>query len=162
MNVQGVSKSRFFMWRTLFAVAHADDIVTDEELGFMAYVLDDVQFSAEQTETLRDDLKTPKDVEKMFAGISAQEDRVQFFNFARDLVWVDGDFGSEEQSVMIKLQKTHYENVDMNDLIGNVSLQFEDDVQQIRSEAKQPPRKNGVNFRNVIHSFHRRFMRLFK
>ena len=45
-----VSESRFYMWRTLFAVAHADNVVADEEVEFMAHILEDVEFSDHQTE----------------------------------------------------------------------------------------------------------------
>ena len=39
-----VSESRFYMWRTLFSVAHADNVVTDEEIAFMAHILEDINF----------------------------------------------------------------------------------------------------------------------
>ena len=51
-----VSESQFYMWRTLFAVAHADSIVADEEVAFMASVLNDINFTPEQTEVLKDDI----------------------------------------------------------------------------------------------------------
>ncbi len=122
-----ISDSRFYMWRTLFAVAHADNIVTDEELEFMAHVLEDVAFTTAQTDMLKDDIMNPKDVEKMFQGVTDQSDRIEFFDFARDLVWVDGDFGSEEQSVMIKLHQEHIKRANVDDMIGKVTLELEDD-----------------------------------
>ncbi len=124
----GVNKSQFYMWRTLFAVAHADNIVTDEEIEFMAQILDEVDFSDEQVSILKDDIMNAKNVEDMFDGITEEADRVRFFDFARDLVWVDGDFGSEEQSVMIKLYQAHMKGTDVDKLVGTVSLELEEEV----------------------------------
>ena len=39
-----VSESRFYMWRAIFALAHADHIVTDEEYRFMQKALDTENF----------------------------------------------------------------------------------------------------------------------
>lgn len=123
-----ITDSRFYMWRTLFSVAHADNVVTDEEIEFMAHILEDVDFTDEQTDILKDDIVNPKNVELMFQGVTDQKDRIEFFDFARDLVWVDGDFGSEEQSVMIKLQQQHINRVNVDDMMEQIAtLQLEDD-----------------------------------
>ena len=122
-----ISDSRFYMWRTLFAVVHADSVVTDEEIGFMAHVLDDIDFSDEQTVILKDDIATAKNAEVLFDLVTEQQDRSEFFDLARDLVWVDGDFGTEEQSVMIKLQQAHIKKTDVDSLVGEVSLEFEEE-----------------------------------
>ncbi len=150
-----VTDSRLNMWRTLFAVAHADNIVTDEELEFMAHVLNDVDFTSEQTKTLKDDILHPKDVEEMFRGVTDEEDRSNFFNFARDLVWVDGDFGSEEQSVMIKLQQMHYKDVKLDDLIGNVELELEDEDRPANMNVQVQQNESGVI--SALSSFKRWF-----
>ena len=124
---EGVSDSQFYMWRTLFSIAHADNVVTDEEIRFMAHVLEDISFSDEQTSILKDDIINAKDVEQMFHGVTHQDDREKFFEFARDLVWVDGDYGSEEQAALIKLMNTQYKETDVDSMVGNVSLELEDD-----------------------------------
>ncbi|MGH1377215.1 MAG: hypothetical protein ACRBB3_00175 [Alphaproteobacteria bacterium] len=126
-----MSESRFYMWRTLFAVAHADDVVTDQEIEFMAHILEDIDFTIEQTAILKDDISNPKDVEEMFRGMNSVDDRKEFFDFARDLVWVDGEFGEPEQGVMVNLLQKHLKDVDFDDLVGNVSLQFEDDRESL-------------------------------
>lgn len=126
----GVNESEFYMWRTLFSVAHADNVVTDEEVSFMAAVLDDVEFSEEQITTLKDDTVNAKDPNVMFKGITSQDDRLEFFILARDLVWVDGDFASEEQSVMIELYKQNMKDISFDELIGRTSLEFEGEVKK--------------------------------
>ncbi len=125
---KGVNESQFYMWRTLFAVAHADDVVSDEEISFMAKALDDVSFSDEQTEILKDDILNAKDVEQMFDGIADEKDRQNFFKLARDLVWADGVFDAQEQSVMIALQKKHMKGINLDSMVnsaGSVTLEFE-------------------------------------
>lgn len=145
------------MWRTLFAIAHADNIVTEEEIAFMAHVLEDIKFSDAQTSILKDDIHVPKDTEKMFQGISDQNDRIEFFEFARDLVWVDGDFGSEEQSVMIKLYQAHFKDTKVDDLIGTVGLELEEERSYVQPrQARQDEKSNSL--KEMITSFSRSFL----
>lgn len=154
----GVSESQFYMWRTLFAVAHADDVVTKEEVEFMAHVLEDVNFSEEQTAVLKDDIVNAKDIEQMFEGITNQDDRTRFFELARDLVWIDGDFGSAEQGVMIRLFQNHFRQTDVDDLIGKVKLELEDDPQPpFNARNEQTDYKPG---RSAVMSFKDRFLSL--
>ncbi len=150
-----VSESAFYMWRTLISVAHADDIVTDEEIEFIANVMEDINFSDEQTSILKDDIVNAKDVGKMFEGITDPKDRIRFFDLARDLVWVDGDFASEEQSVMIKLYQQNIENTNIDDLIGHTSLEFEDDTS---ADNKTEIKDKKTGFRRILSSFRSNFL----
>lgn len=158
----GVNQSQFYMWRTLFAVAHADDIVTDEEIEFMAHILTDIDFSDEQTKTLKDDIMNAKDVEFMFEGITNSDDRVRFFDLARDLVWVDGVFDNAEQSVMIKLHQKHFKDTNVDDLIGKVPLTLEDDpANTLRAKGHSygsPKPKHSI--KDALFSFRERFINL--
>ncbi len=153
-NLKGeVSESRFYMWRTLFSVAHADNVVTDEEIAFMAHILEDINFTDEQTTLLKDDIINPKNVEDMFRGVTDQHDRKEFFGFARDLVWVDGDFGAQEQSVMIKLLQNHFEDIDFDELVGSVALEFEEDTPRVvDANASQSNQSSTIStfFRRIL------------
>lgn len=73
-----VTESQFYMWRTLFAVSHADNIVTEEEMRFMIEALEDLPFSSEQREILSDDIVNPKDIVEMFGKISNNRDQAAF------------------------------------------------------------------------------------
>ncbi len=136
-------ESEFYIWRTLFAVAHADNVVTPEEITFMAQILEDVNFSPEQTSILKDDLVNPKDPEAMFHRITDQNDRIKFFDLARDLVWVDGDFGAEEQGVMVELYKIHIKDTNVDKLVGNIEMEFEEDTPHTSN--KSNPFTNLIN-----------------
>ena len=123
-----VNDSQFHMWRTLFAITHADNIVTDDEVKFMAHVLEDVNFSAEQERMLKDDIMNAKDIEEMFRGVTDHSDREKFFQFARDIVWVDGEYAPEEQAAMVRLLQMHYEDKDIDSMVGTVQLELEDET----------------------------------
>ena len=122
-----ISESRFYMWRTLFAIVHADDVVSDEEVRFMAEALEDVPFSEVQRAVLTSDMHDPQDVTEMFSHVTDPKDKAEFFALAREVVHADGDFGSEEQSVMLQLQKAHMESLDVDALVGQVDLSFENE-----------------------------------
>ncbi len=155
-----VTDSQFYMWRTLFAVTHADNIVTSEEVEFMAHVLEDIDFSEDQTRVLKKDIVDAQDPVLMFKGITEHEDRSKFFEFARDLVWVDGDFCEEEQSVMVKLAEIHSQATDFDKLLaGNIGLQLEEDKSY---QDHQPSDGNRRNIRGVIQNFRNNFMGWFK
>ena len=154
--MQGVTDSQFYMWRTLFAVAHADDVVTDEEVRFMAEALEDVPFSDDQRAVLNEDAKHAQDIEKMFKGVSDVKDQAAFFKFARELVHIDGDYGAEEQAVMLKLQELHMQCADIDDLVGSVSLELEGehDSAPMFKDGQQPK-----SFKDKVFSYRDAFLK---
>ncbi len=123
-----ITQSAFQMWRAVFATAHADNKVTGEEIRYLAEVLEDNPFSKEQRDVLMRDIGVAQDVAEMFKGITEQADRARFFRLARELVWVDGDFGKEEQELLLKLQKAQVAVTDLHDLIGKTNLKLDDKI----------------------------------
>ncbi len=122
-----ISPSAFAMWRTVFALAHAAEVVTPEEKSFLEAVLQREPFSDAQKAALRAGLKTPHDIAALFEQITDQEDRTRFFYHARQLVWCDGDFGAQEQEIMTRLERMHVGALDFNRLMLNVGLTLDDD-----------------------------------
>lgn len=137
-----VTESQFYMWRTLFAISHADEIVSNDELRMMTEILEDLPFSEEQQTVLKEDIKHQRDPEEMFSKISQVKDQAAFFEFARKMVWVDGDFGEEEQELMVRLKKVHMKNVNFDDLIGSVDLNFEHEGYDAHHTDAQSSAKN--------------------
>lgn len=152
-----VTESQFYMWRTLFAISHADDIVTQEEIRFMTEALEDVPFSPEQQDILKDDITNPKDIVEMFSKISNNRDQAEFFKFARELVWIDGDYGAEEQEIMLKLKRLHIQDVDVDSLVGNVGLQLDVDEPDFGTDTSSSGKVN--NKKSIIYSFRDRFLK---
>jgi len=133
-RLKTVTESRFYMWRAVFALAHADHKITDEERLFMEGVLSEELFSEEQTQVLKQDIEETQDISEMFMNISEQEDRSQFFYYARLLCWSDGDFDEQEQKIMLKLKSIHVRNVDIDQMIKNVDLQVDDGYREMMEE----------------------------
>ena len=143
---EGVSESLFYMWRTLFALAHADDVVTSEEVRFMAEALEDIDFSQGQRAVLNDDISRAQDIEKMFAKVRELGDQMQFFKLAKVMVWSDGDFGVEEREVMLRLQTIHVKDVNLDDLIGTIELALEEEAPDV-NEDEGSKKKKGLLFK---------------
>lgn len=154
MKKESLTESQFYMWRTLFALAHADQVVTKEEVRFMAEALEDVPFSEEQKAILKKDIKSPQDIIAMFSGVTDAQDQARFFKFAHDLVWADGDFGKAEQEILLKLQKAHIRAVSVDDLIGKVKgIEFE--TPESAGLAARQPRTT----KKIIFSFRDMFLK---
>lgn len=141
-----MTDSRFYMWRALFALTHADAVVTPEERGFMNRVLAEETFNEAQKAILEQDMQQKHDVTALFTKITDQQDRSQFFHYARTLVWCDGDFGEEEQQLLLKLQKSHFQSVDFETLGDTQNLQLaEEEVSSFRaSPMMSKPAKEGI------------------
>jgi len=122
-----VTESQFFMWRAIFALAHADEVVSAEELRFMSETLEDIPFSDMQKSILQSDASEAQSVEAMFKQITDPVDQAEFFKFASKIAHIDGDFGEEEQAVMIRVKQLHLADVDIDDLIGKVNLSLAED-----------------------------------
>ncbi|MCD8496606.1 MAG: TerB family tellurite resistance protein [Alphaproteobacteria bacterium] len=150
-----VTDSQFAMWRTLFALAHVDRFVSNDELRFMAEALEDIPFSDDQKSILTQDIKEPQDVFEMYLNIEDDTDRIEFFRFAHDMVWVDGDFGPEEQKIMLKLQEEQVRRTDISDLVGKVNLRLEGEYDP--DENRHRPGKRDA--KKIIHSFRERFLK---
>lgn len=159
---RAVTDSQFYMWRTLFAISHADNVLTAEEIRYMTEILEEIPFSEGQKNTLRNDIANPQDIEAMFVKISDQNDRTEFFNFARELVWIDGDFGEDEQAIMVRLKQLHIMDIDVDKLVGNVQLQLEGDDDIGFGAAHAAPRKTyskEKSMKDIVFSFREKFIK---
>jgi uncharacterized membrane protein YebE (DUF533 family) len=136
-SVQGVDESRFYMWRSIFAMAHADGVVTNEESMFMQDTLNSEDFSQEQRIILERDMQTPQDPLEMFMQVENQEDRSRFFYLARMLCWSDGNFDEQEQEILLRLKSVHVRNVDINEMIGHVDMELaNEDKDRLKDDMK--------------------------
>ena len=118
----GVCSDELYMWRAIVAMAHADDVVTPEEVVFMKEMVKGSALSREQLEILEDDLKNAKNPADMFFKINDPKFRSRFFRYARMLCWCDGDFGAQEQEIITLLQRDQARNIDLSSFKGNKSV----------------------------------------
>jgi len=141
-NNKGVSESEFYMWRAIFALAHADHVVTDEERSFMTKNLAVISFSAEQRDVLTQDIETAQNISDMFLKIEDQEFRSRFFYYARMLMWSDGDFAAQEQKIITELGRAHYKMVDFGKMIEKNQFELEDQEKKWIAEDVSAVRTN--------------------
>ncbi len=106
----GMPASRFYMWRAVVAMAHADGIVTPHEINFLQAQMRDLSLSVGQLQTLAGDLGMPQNVQAMFRQITRPEDRRDFFTFARVLSWSDGNYDVQEQHILDLLAQGMQDN----------------------------------------------------
>lgn len=124
---QEISDSRFYMWRSLFAISHADAVVTPEERSFMNRILNEQPFNDAQRTILKQDIEHKEDVRILFSRVTEQQDRSEFFDYARTLVWSDGDFGAAEQKLLVDLKRMHVQSVNFESFEKTTGLSLSDE-----------------------------------
>ncbi|MCB1529906.1 MAG: TerB family tellurite resistance protein [Rhodospirillales bacterium] len=129
---KGLSASRFYMWRAVVAMAHADGIVTPHEVYFLQDSAKNLDISKGQIQILIADLGTPQDIYVMFSQITDPRDKRNFFKFARIIAWSDGDFNAQERHIVSSLEKIHMD--ESSRLLLNES---KTEIQEIPLEADQ-------------------------
>lgn len=135
-------------------MAHADGVVSDEEMRFMIEALEDIPFSLEQKAVLTEDIKTPQDIILMFTEISDQKHQARFFKFAQEMVWADGEYGKAEQDILLRLKMAHVRSVDVDAMVGSMDLEFEEGGSSpSKAGGKKPDRKS------LVFSFRDQFFR---
>lgn len=132
--------SRFYMWRAVFAVAHADREVSQEERQYMAEVVDSLSLSKEQEEVLRRDIIVGQDPIAMFRMVSATQDKNDFFKFAQQMIWKDGDYTPAEKRIMLRLKEMHEQVLDVDDLVGSIPLELEEDKKPLICKPPERPK----------------------
>ncbi len=110
---EGISESRFYMWRGVVVMIHADNLVAPQELSFINDYIKDMNLSPEQLETIFDDLKNPQNPHEIFSQITDEQDKKDFFALARAVAWCDGNFVKQEERIieMFKEQSFIGENL---------------------------------------------------
>ena len=96
-----LSNDEFYMWRTLLALAHIDEILTKEEKSLIQSKLPVGDLSEEQEKVLDGDVAIPQE---KISDIAVQK---KFFDIAYELVLVDGDYHKSEYSTIHTLQKMY-------------------------------------------------------
>jgi len=123
-----VTESQFYMWRAVFAMAHADDVIEPSEAEMMSAVIWDFDFSEEQRTILEKDIVHKQDVMDMFRLIPDEKDRLNFFEFAYQMAKVDGVFSEAEQNILTQIQRRHNYSADISTMANSyISLDLEED-----------------------------------
>jgi hypothetical protein len=100
-----LTDSRFAMWRAVIAVMHLDKIVMPHEVNYALKCLKNVPLSDEQRQILLDDMVSPVALEDVFNEITHPQDCADFFRYARELSWADGEMTAVEEQMISKLME---------------------------------------------------------
>lgn len=143
-----VSESRFYMWRAVVAMVHADGVVTPHEVAFVNDYICDLDLSKEQMDTVGQDLQTPQDVYEMYANIVEQQDKKDFFALARALSWCDGDYDGQEKMIIEKLEEIHMNDENRDLLMESRDILNEVELCRNQWKFKTPRSENLLGFLN--------------
>lgn len=108
------------MWRAVFAMAHVDGRVSEEEIAFADGYLERAAFSDEQKEILRDDMRAAKNVGDMLAIVSDPADQADFFQFSQMLAWADGDYSAQEKVLVERMAGAQMDQFSGADVAENI------------------------------------------
>lgn len=144
-----LTDSKFNMWRAVFAIAHADHEVTSDEKEMMLNTLEKLILSNEQRAVLKEDIYIPGNPIDLFEKITELDDRIEFFKYSKQMMWADDQYSSKEQNVMIKLKTIHQQKLDLEDMVGRVPLQLEEEKKAVKYE---PPstKKTEKGWRGIL------------
>lgn len=120
-----ITESRFAMWRAVFALAHADGVIVDEEVAFMDNILATYPFTEEQSRILREDMRVQGDAGAFFTQITDRQDKADFFEYARLIIWCDGNFDAQERLILDTLKGAHLQALDEGAMLGEVATTFD-------------------------------------
>lgn len=152
-TTETITESRFYMWRALFAIAHADEVVSSEERSFMRKTLQTYPFSPEQAQTLENDMQVRQDVNQLFEKITDPQDRSQFFDYARTMVWCDGNYEEKEQQILLQLKREHIRSADFETLNKTRPLELEEDEVPYPAYRARPEARRGGFFATLFGGF---------
>lgn len=146
---QGLSNSRFFMWRAVVAMVHADGVVTPHELSFINNHIRDIDLSPAHLGIIGEDLATPQDVYDMFSYIVDAQDKRDFFALARALSWCDGDFAAQEKLIIKHLEAIHLDDETRDLLSESREIMNEVELSHNQWRFKTPRSENLLGFLNT-------------
>ncbi len=138
-----VTESQFYMWRAVFAMAHVDGRIRQPERDLMLEILNEFDFSTHQRAVLEADMDAPQDPMDMYRLIPSYEDKTKFFEFATQMVKVDGEFHVTEREVLSRIQRRHIYGVDVKSMVGHVELEIEGEEKKNNDpkHAQEKPKK---------------------
>lgn len=118
MSAKTEQENRFYMWRTILAVAHADGIVCDGEKDYLQSIFDKMKergfISAEQKTVLENDMSIPQDPAEVMSHIDDPKYRGQIMHFATMLATKDGKMCRDESQLIEHLHFKATKDLDMD------------------------------------------------
>ena len=116
MTEKQVSHSRYTMFRCMLAIAHADGILDEAEIGYFEGFMNRVPFSDDQRDQLEKDMVEAQDVFNLFREINDPQYRSQVLYFCRLMAYRDGVLDPSEEAILKKLHVQTSDGLDMEQI----------------------------------------------
>lgn len=132
------------MMRCLVAIAHADGVFHDDERAYIETMMRKNTLSADQIETLRNDMDTPqRDIGALFAEIDDPAFRGQVVYFARLMAHKDGVLSPSEEDLVTRLNNYALGKIDLDAIKEDVhrAVQAEMLAHEIVIDEGRPTKK---------------------
>lgn len=141
-----VGTSKFYMLRCIVAMAHADGIVTEEEIAYAHALMNRMPLTDEQRGILENDLEEAQDIDDLLPYINDPNYRSQVVYFARLMAFKDGHLHPSEQELLDRLHANAIEGLDMDAIRAEVreAVQVEIMLHDIEIDGNRP--KKGGHF----------------
>ena len=125
----GFSKSKLYMWRCIVAMAHADNLMHDEEEKYLLTIFDNMRKRAGLSDSdynlLLSDIDEKQDIATLLPQIEEPEYRGQVVYFARLLAYKDDHLDPSEEALIEKLHLNAMEGLDVDALKEEIHLQVQ-------------------------------------
>lgn len=117
-----VPTSKFYMFRCMIVIAHADGVFCDAERAYMYSIMNHtrVPLTKEQYATLEDDMVNPKAIEDLLPYINDPKYRGQLVYFARLMAAKDGQIDADEETLLNILHAYAVDGLDMDAIRAQV------------------------------------------
>lgn len=142
------STNKLYMWRCVVAMAHADDLMHENEQAYLLRMFSNMKARAgltgEQENILRDDVDNPKDIAKLLPHIVDPVYRSQVIYFARLLAYKDGVLQGEEEVLLEKLHAYIMDGVDINAVRAEVRQHVAAEMLEHEIETDSGRPKSGI------------------
>jgi len=115
-DLQGISASKFVMFRCLVTMGHADGILCDREKEYLRGLLDANRLSRVQKQTIENDFADPVPLRLLLPLITDPLYRGQLVYFAQLMAYKDGHLHPTEAELIEKLRTYLLDEGQLNDL----------------------------------------------
>lgn len=102
--MQGLTESRFHMWRVIIALAYGSSVVSPEKQKELRAIFKDVPFNMLQKEQIEVDMAAPRRPDVLLPKVTELRDRRDCIRYVKEIFWQDGLLGGYEQELLKKLE----------------------------------------------------------
>lgn len=141
---QDYSHSRFYKWRCITSMAHADGVLHEQEVEYLESIFQNMLKSGALTqeayETLQKDIQKPQPPFEMLIKINDPAYRAQVIYFARLLAHKDGEAHPSEQQLLEKLHFAVVEGMDIEAIREEVRYNVQEQLvlHEIEADSSRP------------------------